>query len=113
MQGANVPTTAPCAAWLDGVPPCLLTTGVCLMEAVKILQGITLPERSFTCGEILLRAEKVFVADALDTAALMAMAEEEMYSLWFEDWQLCYNDAAVNLTKNPDGGGEAYTFSLK
>lgn len=68
---------------------------------------------SFTCGEILLRAEKVFVADALDTAALMAMAEEEMYSLWFEDWQLCYNDAAVNLTKNPDGGGEAYTFSLK
>ena len=25
----------------------------CLMEAVKILQGITLPERSFTCGEII------------------------------------------------------------
>jgi CxxC motif-containing protein len=25
----------------------------CLMEAVKILQDITLPERSFTCGEII------------------------------------------------------------
>lgn len=68
---------------------------------------------NFSCGEILLRAEKVFVAPEFDSGALMAMAEEEIYSVWFEGWDLCYNDAALTLTENAGGGAEKYSAVLK
>lgn len=68
---------------------------------------------NFSCGEILLQAEKVFVASEFDRDALMAMAEEEIYSVWFEGWELCYNDAALTLTENVEGGAEKYRFVLR
>ena len=68
---------------------------------------------NFSCGEILLQAEKVFVASEFDRDTLMAMAEEKIYSVWFEGWELCYNDAALTLTDNVEGGAEKYRFVLK
>lgn len=68
---------------------------------------------NFSCSEILLQAEKVFVAPEFDRDALMAMAEEEIYSVWFEGWELCYNDAALTLTENVEGGAEKYRFVLR
>lgn len=68
---------------------------------------------NFSCGEILLQAEKVFVASEFDRSALMAMAEEEIYAVWFEGWELCYNDAALTLTENVEGGAEKYAFVLR
>ena len=67
----------------------------------------------FSCGEILLRAEKVFIAQELDAQALMDMAEEEIYSVWFEDWALCYNDEELDLSENANGGAEKYSVVLK
>lgn len=67
----------------------------------------------FTCAEILLRAEKVFVAAEFDADALMAMADEGIYSVWFEDWKLCYNEEALSLLRNDAGGAEKYTFVKK
>ena len=68
---------------------------------------------NFSCGEILLQAEKVFVASEFDRDALMAMAEEKIHSVWFEGWELCYNDAALTLTENVEGGAEKYAFVLR
>lgn len=67
----------------------------------------------FSCGEILLRAEKVFIAQELDVQALMDMAEEEIYSVWFENWALCYNDEELDLSKNANGGAEKYSVVLQ
>lgn len=64
----------------------------------------------FTCGEILLKSEKVFVADNLDRNALAGMAQEGIYSVWFEDWTLKYNEEGLALAENPEGGAEKYAF---
>ena len=67
----------------------------------------------FTCGEILLRAEKVFVASEFDSEVLAAMAAEEIFSVWFEDWALCYNEEGLTLAENADGGAEKYSVVMK
>lgn len=64
------------------------------------------------CGEILLRTAPLFVADRLDTQKLIAMAEDGVYSVWFEGWNLMCSDPALELTINAEGGGETYTRAL-
>ena len=68
---------------------------------------------NFGCGEILLRGEQVFVAGEFDSGKLAAMAGEEIYSVWFEGWELCYNDEALALAENAGGGAEKYSFVMK
>lgn len=66
----------------------------------------------FSCGEILLKMEPLFIADSLDTAALKALAEEDVYSIWFEEWEMRYNDAALTLEENSQGGAELYSYTF-
>ena len=68
---------------------------------------------NFSCGEILLRSEKLFIADSLNIEGLDAMAEEEIYAIWFEDWNLMYNQENLILTENPQGGAEKYGFTVQ
>lgn len=68
---------------------------------------------NFSCGEILLRAETLFIADGLDADALNTMAGEAIYSVWFEGWNLKYNEKNLLLVKNPDGGAEKYSFTIQ
>lgn len=65
------------------------------------------------CGEILLRAERAFVAEKFDEAVLSDMAGDGICSVWFADWQLCYNDPTLVLAENPDGGADRYSFVQK
>lgn len=67
----------------------------------------------FSCGEILLRAERAFIGEELDTQALMDMAQEQIFSVWFEDWTLCCNDGKLILSENANGGAEKYSIVEK
>lgn len=55
------------------------------------------------CSEILLQTAPIFIAEELNTDALSALAEKEIYSIWWEGTALKYNDSALTLEPSPEG----------
>lgn len=64
------------------------------------------------CAEILMQAAPVFIADDLKQETLSGLTGQGIYSIWFTDWYLNYNDPNLVLEANGDGGAERYTYSL-
>ena len=50
------------------------------------------------CAEILLQLIPVYLSDSFSADGLNALTAKEIYSVWFEDAVLCYNDAQLQLT---------------
>ena len=51
-----------------------------------------------SCADLALKLAPVFVAEALNTDALDAMAEEGIYSVWFDGGKLFYNQPEAKIT---------------
>ena len=64
-----------------------------------------------TCAQVLMDSAKVFLADALDGESLAAMAGQDIYSIWYEETNLCYNDEAAVLRVD-ESAMEIYTVTL-
>lgn len=58
-----------------------------------------------SCAEILMQLAPVFTVDILDEAALEAMTEEKIYTLWFSDKVLHATDPDAHITIIEDGLG--------
>jgi hypothetical protein len=58
------------------------------------------------CAEILLQQSAVYVADALDEAALADMKENGISSIWFDGLSLCCNDEELTILLNGKAGLE-------
>lgn len=52
---------------------------------------------SATCSQILLQSAEVFLADTLDEAALATMQQQGIYSIWFENDVLHFNQQDIHL----------------
>ena len=64
---------------------------------------------SVGCAEILLQTVQVFVADEFRAEILDELKEQEIFSVWFEDKTLRYNDAGLKLEASSAIGSEQYT----
>lgn len=63
------------------------------------------------CAEIMLKTASVFLADELDEAALEALAEQQIYSVWFEGPVLKHTQESLQLTETEDAKTMGYQFS--
>lgn len=54
------------------------------------------------CAEIALALAPVFIADQLDTGTLNDLTLQQVYSIWFEDSCLFYNEEAADITISSD-----------
>ena len=54
------------------------------------------------CAEIALALAPVFIADQLDTGTLNDLTLRQVYSIWFEDSCLFYNEEAADITISSD-----------
>lgn len=61
--------------------------------------------RDLGCADILLEMAPVFFGDSLTAKALAPMKDKGIYSIWCEEFNLCYNEAGleVALQENKDG----------
>lgn len=58
--------------------------------------------KSAGCAELALALAPVFIADQLDTGALNALTQRQIFSIWFEDSCLMYNEEAADVTISSD-----------
>lgn len=49
------------------------------------------------CGELLLQATSLYIADSLDSVALAALPEESIYGIWCQENTVFYNDPTLKL----------------
>ena len=57
------------------------------------------------CAEIMLNMVPVFLTEHFDRTAANVLTQKEIYSVWFEQGNLFYNDAALKLITNEDEAG--------
>ena len=65
----------------------------------------------FGCGEILMRSANVYLKDTLDEGAIAAMAEQDIFSIWFDGSKLLYNQEDIHLRLD-DSLEASYTTQL-
>lgn len=53
-----------------------------------------------SCGQLALAVMPVYVADTLSEEALNALTEQGIFSIWFKEQQLMYNEKGLSLTVN-------------
>ena len=61
--------------------------------------------KDYSCAEILLNVAPIYLADAFRQDATNALTDQGIFSIWFEDDTLRYNDSALKLTLRPDEAG--------
>ena len=66
----------------------------------------------YGCAEILLNLAPVFVADTFDAAAVNALTDKNIHSVWFEQGDLFYNEASLKLQINADKQGNRCQATL-
>jgi len=57
-----------------------------------------------SCARIALSVAPVFIAETLDTDALAALANDSIYSVWFDGGKLHYNEPQLPITLKPVEG---------
>lgn len=65
-----------------------------------------------SCAEILMQTADVFIADEFVASDLQRLAAEGVYSIWFQDLVLQYNDPALNLEMTEGSSAVPYTPQL-
>ena len=63
------------------------------------------------CAEILLRLAPIYIAERFDEAAVAALAEDDLYSVYCRDGAVCYNDPSLVLSQLYAGEDMAYSAS--
>lgn len=64
-----------------------------------------------SCAELALEMAPVFIAEELDEAALNALEEKGIHSIWFVDNTLHHTDAGAELAFLPESGGADYVLN--
>lgn len=65
-----------------------------------------------SCAELALQMAPVFIAEELDVAALNALEETGIHSIWFVDNALQHTDAHAELAFLPESGGADYVLGI-
>lgn len=60
------------------------------------------------CAQIVLEIAPIYLADVLDVAALEALSDRQIDTIWFEDTVLKYTQKAPSLTLNEDAQSAGY-----
>ena len=68
------------------------------------LDTLTAYSAELSCGQVLLLAMPVYVANELDVESLASLADKGIYSLWFDDTVLCYNEEGAVIKDLYDDG---------
>lgn len=76
------------------------------------LHGLVSYSADLGCGEILLRIVDVFIAEEFQAEALNDLTADGIYSLWYEDNVLYYNDPANPPELLTEEGESRYRISL-
>ena len=61
------------------------------------------------CAEIALELSEIFVTDSLDTERIMQNTSDNIYTIWFEDSVIYYNDKNLQINDIYDSEGTKYT----
>lgn len=69
--------------------------------------------RDLGCGEMLLQAAPLFIAEELNVVGLQDLATKGVYAIWGEGTDICYNEKDADLTAKPEQGGGQYRLVLK
>ncbi len=75
------------------------------------LHNLVCYSREKGCGEIVLQAAPIFIADTFSEDALQALTGQEIYAVWPQGTELRYNEEALELELLRDTG-LSYTASL-
>lgn len=59
----------------------------------------------YGCAEIMLNMIPVFLTDAFDASAANSLTEKDVFSVWYEQGRLFYNDASLKLKVREDEQG--------
>ena len=63
------------------------------------------------CAEILLRLVPIYIAERFDEAAVAALTEDDLYSVYCRDGTVCYNDPSLVLSQLYAGEDMTYSAS--
>ena len=77
------------------------------------LDTLTAYSADLSCGEVLLSVMPVYLADELDGDSLAELADNGIYSLWFEDLSLCYNEENAVIKDLYDDGKMKFAAKFK
>ena len=61
--------------------------------------------KDYGCAEIALNMFPIFLADDFDASAANDLTQKNIYSVWFDRGNLCYNDASLKLQAFEDDQG--------
>ena len=64
------------------------------------------------CAKVLMEMLPVFTAEVFSASAAENMAKNGVYSIWYEDAVVIYNDASLDLMLLPDTDGNLYEMKL-
>lgn len=78
------------------------------MDKSATSQLVAYSEES-SCARILLEVCPIYVTDTLDTAALKALAQKQIYTIWGEDFTLLHTQKDIRIPKILDDGTVRYT----
>ena len=68
------------------------------------LDTLTAYSAELSCGQVLLMAMPVYVANELDVESLAHLADKGVYAIWFDDAVLCYNEESAVIKDLYDDG---------
>ena len=78
------------------------------MDKTATSQLVAYSEES-GCARMLMEVCPIFVADTLDTGALSALAQKQIYTVWGEDFTLLHTEKDIRIPKLLDDGTVRYT----
>ncbi len=66
--------------------------------------SMTCYSSSLSCGEIVLRTADIYVAQTLNEDEIMSLTQENLFTVWSDGKQICYNDPQLNIQYLPESG---------
>ena len=76
---------------------------------VSALNDILAYSTSKNCAHIALELSEIFIQDKLDQERIMQNMNEEIYTIWFSDSVIYYNDKNLQINEIYDNNGIKYT----
>ncbi|MBE6592501.1 MAG: hypothetical protein E7642_00725 [Ruminococcaceae bacterium] len=78
---------------------------------VSALNDILAYSSSKNCAQIALELSEIFIQEDLDLDRIMQNSNEDIYTIWFEDSVIYYNDKNLQISEIYDNNGIKYTIN--
>lgn len=69
--------------------------------------------KTYGCAEVMLNMVPAFLTDNFDVNSVNVLAEKNIFSIWFENRNLCHTDPMLNVALFEDEQGNRYQTVLK